>query len=74
MRNLRNRFGAFVLAGIMAGVLGSATIFADMGGSQRNTCAFILGKIYKAPADSVQATVFRAFYFSWDCPADALPQ
>ena len=72
MRNLRNRFGAFVLAGIMAGVLGSATTFADMGG-QRNTCAFIFGKVVNAPADSVQASVFRAFYLSWDCPVDVLP-
>ena len=56
----------------MAGVLGSATTFADMGG-QRNTCAFIFGKVVNAPADSVQASVFRAFYLSWDCPVDVLP-
>jgi hypothetical protein len=74
MRNFRQRFGAFVLAGMMAGVLGSATAFADMGGPNRNTCAFILGHVYKAPADSAAAAVFRAFYLSWDCPADALPQ
>jgi hypothetical protein len=66
MRNLRKRFGAFVLAGIMAGVLGSATTFADMGG-YRNTCAFILGKIVAAPSDSVQASVFRTFFLAWDC-------
>ena len=68
MRNLRKQFGAFVLAGVMAAVLGSATTFADMGGAQRNTCAFILGKIVAAPSDSVQASIFRAFYLSWDCP------
>ena len=66
MRNLRNRFGAFVIAGLMAAVLGGATTFADMGG-QRNTCAFILGKILKAPSDSQQAAVFRAFFIAWDC-------
>jgi hypothetical protein len=67
MRNLRNRFGAFVLAGIMAGVLGGATTFADMGGPNRNTCAFILGQIAKVPADSTAASVFRAFFVAWDC-------
>jgi hypothetical protein len=67
MRNLRQRFGAFVLAGIMAGVLGSATAFADIGGPNRNTCAFILGHILKAPANSGAADVFRAMFIAWDC-------
>ena len=67
MRNLRQRFGAFVMAGIMAGVLGTVTTFADMGGPNRNTCAFIFGQILKAPVDSAAADVFRAFYLSWDC-------
>ncbi len=73
MRNLRQRFGAFVFAGIIAAVLGSATAFADMGGPTRSTCAFILGHVLKAPADSAAANVFRTFYLSWDCPADFLP-
>jgi hypothetical protein len=64
MRNLRQRFGAFILAGILAG---SATAFADIGGPNRNTCAFILGHILKAPADSGAAVVFRAFYIAWEC-------
>lgn len=67
MRNLRQRFGAFVMAGIMAGVLGTATTFADMGGPTRNTCAFILGQMLRVPADSAAASVFKAFYLSWDC-------
>ena len=67
MRNLRQRFGAFVMAGIMAGVLGSATTFADMGGPTRNTCAFILGHILKAPTGSAAADVFLAFFIAWDC-------
>jgi hypothetical protein len=67
MRNLRKQFGAFVLAGIIAGVLGSATAFADIGGPNRNTCAFILGQIAKVPADSTAASVFKAFFIAWDC-------
>ena len=67
MRNLRKQFGAFVLAGIIAGVLGSATAFADIGGPNRNTCAFILGQIAKVPADSNAAQVFKAFFIAWDC-------
>lgn len=67
MRNLRQRFGAFVLAGVMAGVLGSATTFADIGGPNRNTCAFILGHILKAPTGSAAADVFWAFFVAWNC-------
>ena len=73
MRNLRQRFSAFMLAMVLAGVVGGATTFADMGG-QRNTCAFILGKILSAPADSQQAAVFRAFFLSWDCPGTEATQ
>lgn len=64
MRNLRQRFGAFVLAGVLAG---SATAFADMGGPNRNTCAFILGHIEKAPEGSAAALVFQAFFLAWNC-------
>jgi hypothetical protein len=68
MRNLRQRFGAFVFAGVLAGVLGSSIpAYADIGGTKRNTCAFIAGLIFKVPADSTAADVFRAMLISYDC-------
>jgi hypothetical protein len=68
MRNLRQRFGAFVFAGVLAAVIGSAVpVFADMGGTKRNTCAFILGQLFKVPSDSGAATMFRALFLSYDC-------
>ena len=67
MRNLRQRFSAFMLAAVLAGVVGSATTFADRGGPTRDTCAFVLGQILRVPADSAAAAVFQAFFIAWDC-------
>jgi hypothetical protein len=68
MRNLRQRFGAFVFAGVLAGIIGSSVpAFADIGGAKRNTCAFILGLSLKVPSDSPAASVFRAMMIGYDC-------
>ena len=72
MRNLRKRIGGFIAAGLLAGVLATTTTpaFAEegqMGGSGKNTCAFVLGMLFKVPADSGAATVFKALYLAYDC-------
>jgi len=72
MRNLRQRFGGFIVAGILAAVLGTTTTpaFAEigqMGGNAKNTCAFVLGMLFKVPADSGAAAVFKALYIAYDC-------
>lgn len=68
MRNLRQRFGAFVFAGVLAGFLGSAVpAYADIGGATRNTCAFVAGLLFKVPADSGAAGVFRAMLIAYEC-------
>jgi putative flippase GtrA len=72
MRNLRQRFGGFIVAGILAAVLGTTTTPAladvgQMGGTAKNTCAFIAGMLFKVPADSGAAAVFQAFYIAFSC-------
>jgi len=72
MRNLRKRFGGFIAAGILAGVLATTTTpaFAEigqMGGNAKNTCAFVLGMLFKVPADSGAAAVFQALSIAYDC-------
>ena len=66
MRNLRQRFGGFIVAGILAAVLGTTTTpaFAEigqMGGNGKNTCAFVLGMLFKVPADSGAASAVAHF-------------
>jgi hypothetical protein len=72
MRNLRQRFGGFIVAGILAAVLGTTTTpaFAEigqLGGNAKNTCAFVLGMLYKVPADSGAAAVFNALAIGFGC-------
>jgi hypothetical protein len=68
MRNLRQRFGAFVFAAVLAAIVGNAApLFADMGGPTRDRCAFVAGLALKVPGDSVAADFFRALYIGWDC-------
>jgi len=71
MRNLRQRFGAFVAAGVLAMILGSASpAFADtgtIGGTAKNTCAFVSGLLYKVPPDSGAALVFKSIMIAFDC-------
>jgi putative flippase GtrA len=72
MRNLRQRFGGFIVAGILAAILGTTTTPAlaetgQIGGAAKNTCAFIAGMLFKVPADSGAATVFQALYLAFDC-------
>ena len=72
MRNLRQRFGGFIVAGILAAVLGTTTTpaFAEigqMGGNGKNTCAFVLGMLFKVPSDSGAAAVFQALAIAYDC-------
>jgi hypothetical protein len=72
MRNFRQRFGGFIVAGILAAVLGTTTTPAladigQMGGNAKNTCAFIAGMLFKVPADSGAAAVFQAFYIAFEC-------
>ena len=71
MKNLRQRFGGFVLAAMLAAILGNATpAFAEtgqIGGSAKNTCAFVSGLLMKVPADSGAAVVFTAMLIAFDC-------
>jgi hypothetical protein len=72
MRNLRQRFGGFIVAGIFAAILATTTTPAhaeigQLGGNAKNTCAFIAGMLFKVPADSGAAAVFQAFYIAFDC-------
>ena len=71
MRNLRQRFGAVMAAGVLAMILGSVTpAFADtgaMGGNGKNTCAFVAGLLFKVPPDSGAAQVFKAIMIAFDC-------
>jgi hypothetical protein len=71
MRNLRQRFGGFIVAGILAAVSGPphAGLCRDrqMGGNAKNTCAFVLGMLFKVPADSGAAAVFQALSIAYDC-------
>src|SRR4029078_5507014 len=67
MRNLRPRFGGLIVPGILAAVLGTTTTpaFAEigqMGGSGKNTCAFVLGMLFKVPADFGAAGVFARLF------------
>ena len=71
MRNLRQRFGAFIGASMLAMMLGSATpAFAEtgtMGGNGKNTCAFVAGLLYKVPPDSPAAVLFTSIMIAFDC-------
>jgi H+/gluconate symporter-like permease len=71
MRNLRQRFGGFIVAGMLAAILGSATpAFADtgaIGGNGKNTCAFVAGLLEKVPADSGAALMLLAVYAGFNC-------
>ena len=71
MRNLRQRIGAFVAAGIVAMILGSVTpayaASIEMGGPNKDTCAFVSGKLYKVPPTSGAYVVFVAVLTLLQC-------
>jgi hypothetical protein len=80
MRNLRQRFGAFVLAGVMAAVMFGATpayagaLSADgtIGGSGKNACAFVEGLLMKIPEGVPGTTVavgLGKLALLWACAA-----
>ena len=68
MRNSRQFVGAFVLAVMMATLLGTVTpVLADAGapgGPQRGTCGFLQGILYKMPDDvaAVMAGLFNELF------------
>lgn len=71
MQNLRQRFKGFIVAGVLAAILGGATPayaeVAQIGGAGKNTCAFVAGMLLKVPADSGAAAVFNALLIAFEC-------
>jgi hypothetical protein len=66
MRNLRQRFGAFVLAGVLAAAMfgttspayaGALSADGTIGGSGKNACAFVEGLLMKIPEGVPGTTV-----------------
>jgi hypothetical protein len=70
MRNPRQFVGAFVLAAMMAALLGTASpASADSGapgGPSKGTCGFLQGILYKMPPD-VAAALAPLFNELFDC-------
>jgi hypothetical protein len=71
MRNLRQRLTGFVAAGIIAAILGSVSpayaASIEMGGPNKDTCAFVAGKLYKVPPTSGAYVVFLAVMSLLEC-------
>jgi hypothetical protein len=66
MQNLRQRFGAFVVAAMVAGVMigtaspafaGAVTSDGTIGGSGKNACAFVQGLMLQIPDGVPGATI-----------------